>query len=137
MDKETWQIILGMKVVCLLTGLISIIFLPPYGSSWESWGYVDIFKAGFVGIGSLLLIAGLANVIYNIWGKYKHNAPWESLYEPGPEHTLVAVYFILIPMIYTTSVWFLFIGYILSISLVVFIIGAHLGAELKHKKGQN
>jgi uncharacterized membrane protein HdeD (DUF308 family) len=136
MDKQAWQITLSVKVIGLLLGLVSAA-APPWKFFENTYRFVNIAREVYVGIGSLILLAGIASVVHNIWTMYKHGQKWESLYQPGPEHALVAVYAITIPLIYTVGEWVLLPAYIASLALILFIIGAYLGEELRQRNQQH
>lgn len=132
MDKQGWQIILAIKLIAILLGVIASA-LPPSSLEEATRTFTDLSRKGFLAASFFILGMGMVSLFSNLWNCYRHKGSWDHFYQPGPEHTLVAVYAVCLPSIYLAGSWVLLPAYTVTLLLIIFIIVSYMADEARKK----
>lgn len=136
MDKQGWQIALSFKLFFIVLGIIRA-SLP-----WSTEPFAQVFMqtilSGFTFFVFIFLLIGIANSFHNLWKIFiKKEGGWESVYQPGPEHMLILIYTISLPLIILAGTWVIYPAYFITLLLMLFITGAYMGEEIRKRKEEH
>lgn len=132
-DKMGWQILLGLKLAALALGIVASL-LPPWEIEAAVRSFSEMARKGFVTAAFLILAMGFASLVRNLWVVFIKKEPWVHFYHQGPEHLLVAIYTISVPLVYIVGAWVLIPAYAITILLVMFIVLAYVADERKREQ---
>ncbi|WP_157209901.1 hypothetical protein [Marinimicrobium agarilyticum] len=105
--------------------------LPPWEIEAAVRSFSEMARKGFVTAAFLILAIGFASLVRNLLVVFIKKGRWVHFYHPGPEHLLVAIYTISVPLVYVVGAWVLIPAYAITILLVIFIVLAYVADERK------